>query len=252
MLTSEMRKQEKKHKEVKKTKVIAKGKGKPKTVEKIKETTLAARTSATKEATADKESKGGSVVPDTGRTVGSSSLNEHPDEARVRSVGQPMHTSTPAKDGSRSERVSRDQHGLPGNVVKAGSEISRGKLCHLRDMEPVPGAVVWGTSVLERQTKYLIRRVYLYRNSENWLMVVAKGEGDLPRSMRIEEDPYDLLICKKSSEVRFGMGWVTVHDSKRPTAWLVHADKGRGGTTLSTTPGSSTNFGRVTTNRTNH
>ena len=70
-------------------------------------------------------------------------------------------------------------------------------------------------------------------------MVVAKGEGDLKHSMRIEEDPYDLLICKKSSEVRFGMGWVTVHNSKGQ-AWLVHTDKSHGGITLSTTPGSST------------
>ena len=66
------------------------------------------------------------------------------------SVGQPAHTSTPAKGGVSVERVSRDQQGLPGNVVKAGAEISREKLCRLRDMEPVPRTVVWGTSVLER------------------------------------------------------------------------------------------------------
>ena len=45
-------------------------------------------------------------------------------------------------------------------------------------------------------------------------MIVARGEGELPHLVRIEEDAYDLLICKKSSEMQFGMGWVTVHDSK--------------------------------------
>ena len=101
-----------------------------------------------------KESDKGSIAPATGDTVKSSSLDEHPDEERL---GQLVHTSTPAKDGASAERVSRDHQGLPGNVVKAGAEISREKLCWLRDMVPVPGTVVWGTSVLERPTKYLLR-----------------------------------------------------------------------------------------------
>ena len=76
-------------------------------------------------------------------------------------------------------------------------------------MEPVAGNIVWGASVAKKQTKYLVQRVYLYWNLENWLMVVAKGEGDLPQAVHIEEDPYELIICKKSSEVQYGMGWVT-------------------------------------------
>ena len=45
----------------------------------------------------------------------------------------------------------------------------------LGDMTPVQCVVTWGPQDVERAGTTMIRKVYLYRNPQDWLMVVAKG-----------------------------------------------------------------------------